>query len=240
MPTSLAIASIAVNVILSGVIIFLTVRYNRRTTRLAEEQLEIARRQAASFPNVEFLNAYLKNIRDESTLQEEVTEEFESSKKLRRQQEDEKRRREVHERSGSHMPYISTLYTGRGLIYGPYEGPYPSHFLCIRIGNSGGAAARRVTGWVNLDGAVLEPVDRFLDTDVEILDQRSISMKLKLTVPNEESTLLVAGEAEHVFRIPVVLHKVEDTSLPWELSNSQEEPKSGTFYLPASSFPASP
>lgn len=232
----LTAVSIVVNVVLSGTIIWLTVRNHRHTTSLAEEQLELARDEAASVPNVEFQDAYLEHIRNQPDLHEEVRESFEGLKRHQREQQEESRRREAHENSGSPIPYISPLWSHFNPLYSPHEGPFPGHCLCIKIGNSGGTAARHVTGWVTLDGGVLEPVDRFLESDVEILEQRDSAVKLKMSVPTEEGTLLVAGEAEHTFRIPVVLQRREDTSLPWELSNSQEEPKKGTFHLSISAL----
>lgn len=215
---------------MNGVIIYLTIKYNRKHTKLAEDQLDLARQQAAVRPKVEFLTAYLRRLEDEPDLYDEVREELERLQEHRRERQQEAREREAAKRA--RFPYFPTRAIN---VFSPHGGPYPNYCLCVRISNSGGIAAKHVTGWVEVDRDVLEPVDHFLDNDVEILNQRRASaVKLRLTVPNEEGTLLVGGEAEHIFRIPVVLHSRKDLSLPWELSNSQEEPKSGTFHLPIS------
>lgn len=48
--------------LMNGVIIYLTIKYNRKHTKLAEDQLDLARQQAAVRPKVEFLTAYLSFV----------------------------------------------------------------------------------------------------------------------------------------------------------------------------------
>jgi hypothetical protein len=112
-----------------------------------------------------------------------------------------------------------------------YEGPLPDHFVDVGIRNVGRAAAYDVTGWIWFAKSVIEPVEHFASSGVEVAGEEHGKVKVELSVRNEGGRLFPSHNDPYTFRIPVRLHKAADTSLEFEFTSPQGEPAHGTFNL---------
>ncbi len=112
-----------------------------------------------------------------------------------------------------------------------YEGPLPNHYIDVGIRNVGCAAAYDVTGWVEFEKGVLEPVEHFAPAGVEVVGEVHGRVRVKLSVQNTGGRLFPSHYDPYTFRIPVLVHRVADTPLPFEFTSPQGEPAHGTFNL---------
>lgn len=112
-----------------------------------------------------------------------------------------------------------------------YEGPLPDHFVDVGIRNVGRAAAYDVTGWAWFDKEVVEPVEHFAASGVEVAGEANGKVKVELSVRNEGGRLFPSHNDPYTFRIPVRLHFVVDTSFEFEFTSPQGDPAHGTFNL---------
>lgn len=112
-----------------------------------------------------------------------------------------------------------------------YEGALPNHYLDVGIRNVGRAAAYDVTGWVEFEKGVLEPVEHFAPAGVEVVGEVRGRVRVKLSVQNTGGRLFPSHYDPYTFRIPVLVHRVADTPLPFEFTSPQGEPAHGTFNL---------
>lgn len=112
-----------------------------------------------------------------------------------------------------------------------YERLLPDHVVDVSIRNVGRAAAYDVTGWVWFDKEVVEPVDYFASSDVEVTGEADGKVKVTLSVGNEGGRLFPSYNDPCTFRVPLRLRKVADTSFEFEFTSTQGEPAHGTFNL---------
>jgi hypothetical protein len=112
-----------------------------------------------------------------------------------------------------------------------YEGPFPDHFVDVGIRNVGRAAAYDVTGWVWFDKSVIEPIDFFASSGVEVTGEANGKVKVELSVRNEGGRLFPSHNDTYAFRIPMRLHRVADTSFDFEFTSPHGDPAHGTFNL---------
>ncbi len=112
-----------------------------------------------------------------------------------------------------------------------YEGPLPDHFVEVGIRNVGRAAAYDVTGWVWFDKEVMEPVEHFATSGVEVTGEANGKVKVELSVRNVGGRLFPSHNDPYTFLIPVRLHQVVDTSFEFEFTSPLGDPAHGTFNL---------
>lgn len=112
-----------------------------------------------------------------------------------------------------------------------YEGPLPNYVIDVKIRNIGRAAAYDVTGWVEFEKEILEPVEHFASGDVEVIEETNDKVKVRLSVQNAGGRLFPSHNDPYTFRVPVLVHKVADTPLGYEFTSPQGDPAYGEFNL---------
>ena len=112
----------------------------------------------------------------------------------------------------------------------------PNYYIDIGIRNVGAIAADQVTGWIYLDKEILEPVDYFAEEDVEYAGEQHGKVKVRLTVQRPEGQLFASYHDPYVFRIPILVHRAEDTSVEYMFTSTQGKPASAKFNLRLSSL----
>lgn len=104
----------------------------------------------------------------------------------------------------------------------PYEGPLPDSFIEVAVKNEGCAAAYEVTGWLELDGSDLEPVDYFADRGVDLVAENGDAYKVELRAQQEGGRLLPSENDRIVFRMPVLRRRTNGTTrLRYEFTSPQ-------------------
>ena len=112
-----------------------------------------------------------------------------------------------------------------------YDGSLPNYYLDIGIRNVGRAAAYDVTGWAWFDKEILEPVEHFARAGVKVAGSRHGRVKVELSVRNEGGRLFPSHNDPYTFRVPLLVHKADDTPIEFEFTSPQGEPAHGTFNL---------
>ena len=177
-------------------------RRSEEQRKMLEEQLKLSREAAAQSPKVALMQLRFADLSDSPKLQEQVRT-IEDNIALRKEEGDPR---------------------------SVYEGVLPDHFLEVTIKNVGRMAAFYVTGWIEVDSSIIEPIDLSstdvlnLGNEIAVEHQDEERTVVRLEVPNREGKLLPIHRDWYSFHVPVKLHKLEDTAVDFEFSHSVEEP----------------
>ena len=161
---------------LTGVIgIWLTIRYNRQRTRemaedrlLAEEQLELARDQAARLPDLLVTGVRLVEVDEVDVVRDlvrEVAEERAEEKATRRARE--AKRKELERLPRLHRDVAMWDFDNKqrsaALHFDPfrYEGPLPDKVVLVDLINQGRTTAFEISGTLYFEASHLEPLGYF-------------------------------------------------------------------------------
>lgn len=226
---------------LSGVIgILLTILYNRQRRRdsaqdrqLTQEQLELARDQAARLPDLSVAGVRLVEIDEVNEVRDQVREvaderaEQEAARKAREAKQKELEGMSALQRKVEMWSFDDTHRSNFHFDPFRYEGPLPDKVVLLDLTNQGRTTAFEVTGTLYFKAAYLEPLGYFSGKEGDIHLQDGVcgveigqARDIMLT-PKSQSSLIVA----------VKVHKRGTTQVSYDLSSPAGSSTRGTVQL---------